>query len=152
LSFFLFIFLASYVLNVTLSGHTNAVFGVAFSSDHSYLASCSSDGYLNVWNYSTSWLLTNHLYNEACNALIKLPNGQLASKSTFNIKIWSPISLMKTLTGHTNNVYALAVSPDRSLIASGSSDNTTKIWKYKSQTAALKTFSGCHIFLYVCGG
>jgi WD40 repeat protein len=131
---------------VTLSGHTSNVFEVAFSSDHSYLASCSWDSYLNIWSATTSWSLTNHLYNGLCHALALLPNGQLAAGSTSNIKIWSPLKNSsvpdRTLAGHTNFVYSLALSPDGLILASGSADNTTKIWNYTSQTTALKTFSG----------
>ncbi len=131
---------------MTLSGHTNNVFGVAFSSDHSYLASCSQDTYLNIWNATTSWSLTKHLYNGPCYSLAQLPNGQLAAGSQNNIKIWSPLTnstvSLRSLSGHTGTIYGLALSPNGSLLASASLDNTTKIWNYTSQTTALMTFSG----------
>ncbi len=128
---------------MTLSGHTNYVYGLAFSSDHSYLASCSWDSYLNIWSAKTSWSLKNHLFNNGeCYDLAQLPNGQLAASSGFNINIWSPTALIKTLTGHI--FFGLAVSPDGSLLASGSEDWTVKLWNYKpnSQTTALMTFTG----------
>jgi WD40 repeat protein len=136
--------------NFTLTGHTNNVNGVAFSSDHSYLASCSSDGYLNIWNASTNWSLTRHLNNGFCNALIHLPNAKLAASSGLgfgsNIKIWDPLKQVNgplaTLTGHLDEIFCLALSPDGSLLASGSNDFTAKIWNYTNQTTALKTFSG----------
>ncbi len=132
--------------NLTLTGHTNKVNGIAFSSDHSYLASCSSDGYLNIWNASTNWSLTRHLNNGACNALIQLPNGQLAAGSSSNIKIWDPLKqvngLLATLTGHSGEIFGLALSPDGSLLASGSNDFTAKIWNYTNQTTPLKTLIG----------
>ncbi len=132
---------------MTLSNHTNFVPGVAFSSDHSYLASCSQDTYLNIWSATTSWSLKNHLSNGGiCFALIQLPNGQLAAGSSYNIKIWSPLTnssvSLKTLSGHTGTIYGLALSPNGSLLASGSDDSTIKIWNYTSQSTALKTFSG----------
>ena len=131
---------------MTLSNHTNQVRGVAFSSDHSYLASCSYDNFLNIWSASNSWSLMNHLSNGPCNAMIQLPNGQLAATSGSNIKIWSPLTNvnapLRTLTGHTSWVSCISLSPDDSLLASGSNDNTIKLWNYKSQTTAFKTFSG----------
>ena len=36
---------------------------------------------------------------------------------------------VRTLTGHTDYVYALAVSPDGALIASGSFNSEIKVWK-----------------------
>ena len=45
------------------------------------------------------------------------------------IKIWDTDtgSLIKTLTGHTDRVFSLAVLPN-GFLASGSHDNTIKIW------------------------
>jgi WD40 repeat protein len=138
-----FVFLVSSVQNVTLSNHTSYVGGVAFSSDHSYLASCSNDKNLNYWNATTSWSLTKHLFNNGpCNALIQLPNRKLAASSGTNINIWSPTAQMKTLTGHTSWVYGLSLSPDGYLLASGSQDNTIKLWNYTNQTTALQTLTG----------
>jgi WD40 repeat protein len=36
--------------------------------------------------------------------------------------------LMATLEGHGSSVYALAMSPDGKLLASGSDDHTVKLW------------------------
>lgn len=47
------------------------------------------------------------------------------------IKIWELSSgqLTRTLTGHKGSVFAVAVSPDGKYIASGSTDQTIKIWE-----------------------
>jgi WD40 repeat protein len=140
-----FCFIVSSVLNLTLSNHTNFVNGLAFSSDHSYLASCSADN-LNIWSATTSWSLIKHLNNGQCHALVQLPNGQLATSLGSYINIWSPLnnspSPVRTLTGHSSTVWSLALSPDGSLLASGSFDYTTKLWNYTSQSTALKTLTG----------
>jgi len=47
---------------------------------------------------------------------------------------------IKTLTGHTNYVYALTVLPDGSLV-SGSEDKTIKIWDVKNGQT-IKTLTG----------
>ena len=36
--------------------------------------------------------------------------------------------LIHTLTGHTDDVYSMAFSPDGNKIASGSHDNTFRLW------------------------
>jgi WD40 repeat protein len=144
----LFCFLVSSNLNITLGVLNNAVYGVAFSSDHSFLASCTSASSLDIWNYSTtSWQFSSHLPNIGeCEALIQLPNNQLAAGSDFNITIWSPLTdktaPIKTLTGHAGIVYGLALSPNGTLLASASKDSFVKLWNYSSQTTALKTLTG----------
>ena len=42
------------------------------------------------------------------------------------------IKLLKTLKGHGGWVYSVAFSPDGKLLASGSDDNTVKIWRFKN--------------------
>jgi WD40 repeat protein len=133
--------------NYTLLNATSFVSSVAFSSDHSYLAACSADFYLNLWNTSANWSLDNHFkMNGYCSALIQLPDKQLASTSNNNIDIWSPLTKLngplKTLTGHASQVYSLALSPNGLLLASGSRDNSTKVWNFANQTSALKTLIG----------
>lgn len=38
-----------------------------------------------------------------------------------------------TLNGHTNGVHSVVVSPDGKLLASGSYDNTVKLWEIESR-------------------
>ncbi len=81
-----------------------------------------------------------------CDALIQLPNRQIAASSDNDITIWDPMvnanAPIRTLNGHSNSVYSLALSLDASLLASGSGDNTIKLWVYATQTTASMTLSG----------
>ncbi len=85
--------------------------------------------------------------NGYCGVLIQLPNGQLAAGSSNNTNIWNPLNNVaapiRTLTGHTNTVLGLTLSPDASLLASSSRDTNIKLWNFAgSQTTFLKTLSG----------
>ncbi len=133
--------------NVLLAGHTEPVRALAFSSDHSYLASRSFFGELKIWNASANWSLTNHLkYGSNCMALTRLPNAELAANSFNEIHIWSPLTKVdgpiRTLTGHSDLILSLALSPDKMLLASGSRDNDVRLWNYNSESSAFMTLSG----------
>ncbi len=51
------------------------------------------------------------------------------------------VSVRQTLTGHTNSVWAVVISPDGQTIASGSEDDTIKIWNLKTGQL-LRSLSG----------
>ncbi|MFM6621008.1 MAG: WD40 repeat domain-containing protein, partial [Dolichospermum sp.] len=53
----------------------------------------------------------------------------------------SGISLEKTLTGHSDWVWSLAYSPDGQTLASGSDDNTIKLWNARTGNL-LQTLTG----------
>jgi WD40 repeat protein len=50
------------------------------------------------------------------------------------VRLWNvtdlahPTPLGQPLTGHTNPVYSVVFSPDGHTLASGSSDNTVRLW------------------------
>ena len=99
---------------VTLKGHGKA-FGrtrpwhpnsIAFSSDGKTLVSGSLDGTVRFWDPSTK-----------------------ARESLFH-KIWSLIfgPHKTTIKAHKDHVLSVALSSDGSMLASGSSDNTVRLW------------------------
>ncbi len=136
--------------NLTLTGHTTQINALVFSSDSSYLASAGSECDVYFWNATENFFIINKfIFRIDCYALAPLPNAQLASscsnsgESSIEISIWSPSGIViRGLIGHSGWVRSLALSPDGSLLASGSNDMTVKLWKYQNQTTALMTLSG----------
>jgi WD40 repeat protein len=131
----------------TLTGHPGAVYGVAFSSDHSYLASCDEFGTIKIWTSSSSWSAAYQMSAGGfCVSMLQLPNGQIAAGGDSNLQIWSPLTNqnapLRTLTGHTNWVVSLALSPNGLILASGSKDTTLKLWSYQTQTTSSMTLTG----------
>ena len=136
-------FAQDYVHYKTLTGHTDAVSCVAYSSNDTTLASGSLDTTIRLWDVTTGrylWTLIGHtgsVYN-----LSFSPDGRtLASGSVdTTIRLWDVATgtHLKTLIGHTKSVNSVCFSPDGRIIASGSSDNFICFWDAATGTR-LKT-------------
>ena len=60
---------------------------------------------------------------------------------------WQNPTLVGTLTGHSNSVNSVALSPDGRTLASGSRDNTIKLWDVQTQRE-IATLTGHSTFLW----
>ncbi|CXI39567.1 ribosome assembly protein 4, putative [Plasmodium berghei] len=79
--------------------------------------------------------LKNNLYES-------IKNNNISSEDILSIKYF-PLNIFKvkkinncnsTLPGHTNSILCLAFSPNSSHLATGSGDNTVRLWDINSQT------------------
>ena len=133
----------------TLTGHSDRVASVAFSSDGQTLASGSWDDTVKMWNVSTKEeIATLTRYSNAVYSVAFSPDGQtLASGSDDDtVKMWnvSTKEEIATLTRYSNAVYLVAFSPDGQTLATGSGDDTVKLWNVstKEEIATLTGHSG----------
>ena len=121
-----------------LVGHEISVQAVAFQND-STLISLGSDGTLRSWNLDTG----KERWNAEVNRFFLSPSDIAISSHDTRFVVYAGglfffpyISMVYTddgevrgdLTGHTNTVNVLAFKPGSSILASGSDDDTIRIW------------------------
>ena len=122
-----------YVHTDTLTGHTEGVWKIAFK-DNGTLISGSRDDTLRAWNVTTS---TQRWEKDVGNnvAAVALPSHDphfIAYGGTINHDIRMRYSedgdWRGEVEGHTGRVASLAFKPNSYLLASGSYDNTIRLW------------------------
>jgi platelet-activating factor acetylhydrolase IB subunit alpha len=122
----------------TIKGHTNVVNHIAFSPSGALLASASADLSIKVWDVETHALkrtLMGHDHNVSRVAFLPeegVGAGRIVSCSRDKtIRVWDPETgyCLSTLVGHRDWVRDVVGSPDGTMLASASSDQTVVLWK-----------------------
>ncbi|MDF5725797.1 MAG: serine/threonine protein kinase [Rhizonema sp. PD37] len=99
----------------TLTGHQLQVSAVAFSPQGELLASASLDRTIRLWNISIDSSLPTVSFQPI------LLEKELKNRPQY--------TLLGTLSGHAWAVLTVAFSPDGKILATGSEDNTIKLWQ-----------------------
>ncbi len=121
----------------TLSGHSSAVLGVAFSPDSQSVLTASADNTLILWDVATGNQVQtfsgsqDHVYSVAFS-----PDGTMAvsggggENGDYAVRLWDVASgqVVKELKGNQSPVYGVAWSPDGKTVLSGGGDRVVRQW------------------------
>jgi len=131
--------LVDYKMKHEWQGHSNSVFGLAYSPDSKILLSVSRDARLKAWDVEASYIqaaeVVAHLY--AINHLAFSPNGKhfVTCSLDKSIKVWDfdNLALLKVIdkarhAGHGTSVNKLLWTSFNNQMISASDDRTISVW------------------------
>ncbi|EME42451.1 hypothetical protein DOTSEDRAFT_26044 [Dothistroma septosporum NZE10] len=128
----------NYVPYLTLRGHKRGVAAVKFSPDGQWIASCSADSTIKIWDARTGALsqtLEGHM--AGISTIAWSPDSRVIASGSDdkNIRLWdlsTGKSLPNPLAGHHNYVYSVAFSPKGNMLVSGSYDEAVFLWDVRT--------------------
>lgn len=135
-------------IDSTNNGHTKGIRSLVFNSQGKIFASASDDTTTKIWNVNDpkNPTLLQTIHNPAdVLSLAFAPKSSILALVLWNasIEIWDlknpskPVLLQKidkNKDGHSTPIYSVAFNTDGSMFASGSDDNSIKLWSSKHKS------------------
>lgn len=129
----------NYKQKFILRGHKKGVAQVRFSPDGRWIASCSADGTIKVWDASNGKhmrTMEGHLAGVSTIAWSPDSNTIASGSDDKAIRLWHRATgkpYPAPLLGHHNYVYSLAFSPKGNMLVSGSYDEAVFLWDLRAR-------------------
>ncbi|KAG8752765.1 hypothetical protein FRC12_011801 [Ceratobasidium sp. 428] len=117
-----------------LEGHTRTIMSILFSLDGHLVVSGSDDCTVRIWDARTGKTAKESIrLGSEAESMALIPGGKVAvggSYSHKNVTICDIDSgtVLFEWAGHTSRVVSLSCSPDGRILASGSHDDTIRLW------------------------
>ncbi|POS85764.1 hypothetical protein EPUL_002184 [Erysiphe pulchra] len=133
------LFKPNYRMKFTLKGHRGPVSQVRFSPDGRWIASCSADATVKVWDSMTGkHMRTMEGHLAGISAISWSPDSNTIASGSDDklIRLWHRTTgkpYPVPLRGHHNYVYSLSFSPKGNILASGSYDEAVFIWDLRAR-------------------
>ncbi len=106
---------------------------VAFSADGDYIASCSKDSTIKIWEVKSGKLVHNFKHAGQMSCLTYFGHGRYLAACSYNGSITiidtATFEVIYTVAAHAEWVISVVSSPDGKYLASGSGDMTAKVWR-----------------------
>lgn len=119
--------------------HEDFVTAYAISPQGTILASCAGTSLgselvsaVRLWDMTTSTLIQTLIMNTSVYNLQFSPDEKLLVAAAGNdLQLWDPAGglLLNTLSGHTDTILQIAISPDQHTIATAGLDNQLFLWQ-----------------------
>jgi WD40 repeat protein len=113
--------------------HTDKINQVIFSPDGNYMATCSDDELIKIWEYSTTKEVASFKgHDGAVNSIAYSGDGKIiiSGGKDKTIRLWDVATAteINSFKGHTSAVTSVAITADGKYIGSGSKDKTVRVW------------------------